>query len=187
MATTGLETFTCYHQERTMTTAVQPTTQSHVSAAFARAFDRAVANKTVVYKIDGATFVAPSASGGTDHTVRVTGSHGSAIACDCPAGRAGYVCHAMAATTFGRKYGVYAVRPVIAPSTLEEVALSERISREIKAEMARASYDLSHGSPEARLGGADAAIRADAAYRIAEYDARQYAASFRSPGAPAIY
>ena len=173
-----------------MATAVQ-TTQTPAAAAFARAFARAVANKTIVYKIDAGTFVAPSASGGADHTVRVTGSHWAAITCDCKAGQSGKVCHAMAAATFARKYRVYAVKPVaagvVAPSTAAEVALSERIRSEIIAEMARASYDLSHGSPEARLDGADAAIVADARYRMAEYDAAQFAASFRSPNAPAIY
>ena len=173
-----------------MATAVQTTTtQTPAAAAFARAFARAVANKTIVYKIDAATFVAPSASGGADHTVRVIGSHWTALTCDCKAGQSGKVCHAMAAATFARKYRVYAIKPLpqIAPSTPEDVALSERIRSEIIAEMARASYDLSHGSPEARLEGADAAIVADARYRMAEYDAAQFAASFRSPSAPAIY
>ena len=168
-----------------MATAVQttPTTQSPVSAAFARAFARAVANRTVVYKIDAVTFMAPSASGGADHIIRSTGSHWTAITCDCHAGQSGKVCHAMAAATFARKYGVYAIKPVavgeVAPSTIAEVALSERIRREIVAEMVRASYDLSHGSPEARLDAADAAIQADTRYRMAEYDALATAAAHR--------
>jgi len=169
-----------------MTTAVQTTpTQSPTAAAFARAFDRAVAEKLVAFPNADGTWTCKS------YTVTITdAARLTAMTCDCQGG--GHVaCKHRAVVAFARKHGVRPIRPVaagvVAPSTAAEVALSERIRSEIIAEMARASYDLSHGSPEARLEGADAAIVADARYRMAEYDAAQFAASFRSPNAPAIY
>ena len=166
-----------------MATAVQ-TTQSPTAAAFARAFDRAVAEKLVAFPNADGTWTCKS------YTVTITdAARLTAMTCDCQGG--GHVaCKHRAVVAFARKHGVRPIRPVVgevAPSTAAEVALSERIRSEIIAEMARASYDLSHGSLEARLDGADAAIVADARYRMAEYDAAQFAASLRSPSAPAIY
>jgi hypothetical protein len=83
--------------------------------ALARAFERAVAEKIVVYRVANPTMlgVASVVNGWTlkPYTITITGEQPQDVTCDCASGQHGRACKHRAVAIFARQHHVYAQRP----------------------------------------------------------------------------
>lgn len=75
------------------------------------AYERAVADKLVAYKINDYTFAVPSSNGKNLYSVVVSGPRPVDLRCNCPGGFAP-VCKHRATVIAARKHHVFAVKPL---------------------------------------------------------------------------
>ena len=85
--------------------------------ALVRGFNRAVAEKLVIFRVDRATMGVATVVNGTwtlkPYSIAITGPRAQDVTCDCTAAKRGLECKHRSLAVYCRRHSVYALRPAV--------------------------------------------------------------------------
>ena len=93
----------------------QPRVSKTAVRAIVRAYERAKAEKIVVYRVNPLLLGVASVADGwkfRPYSITITGNGIKDVRCNCAAGLNGRLCKHAVAAMFARKHGVYACKPI---------------------------------------------------------------------------